>query len=278
MQFSEKNALRSSRYDSAVETSLLAQQSKLNLLCITKPKDSSGLMRTEVGDQCFCGSSLEYVRPITESKCDYPCTGNNTQMCGGYGYMSFFSKIDQDPRISAGLMDPPSTSTVSRPSSTTGSASNTDIPPPADASQSSPSIETAKGGMSTESSLAATITNSQEPGFTLPPDITSSPAFTQTLPPQSLNTGSVFVNGQKVSGNSRQSSGPIRISPSESTQEIISGQPKLKDGPNAIIFGQVGYSRSYDEQLTAVCFRLYENVLFPLVSQYQFNFSLLGSD
>lgn len=102
--------------------------------------------------------------------------------------MSFFSKTDQDPRISAGLIDPPSSST----SAIKSSAPLGPSPNPAQSQVGTPSLSSSSISSVGTASPSAGVsepahdTQSQSPGFPLPSDITTpsrQSSSTSSLPP-----------------------------------------------------------------------------------------------
>lgn len=42
-----------------------------------------------------CGNSIAGdAHPVSDSHCDTPCSGNETEICGGYGYMNIYARKD----------------------------------------------------------------------------------------------------------------------------------------------------------------------------------------
>ncbi|KAK2613322.1 hypothetical protein N8I77_000243 [Diaporthe amygdali] len=58
----------------------------------------------EYGHECWCGNSVHGdVRPVPDSYCNFPCSGDYDDTCGGYGYMGLhirkgFKFIVEPPR------------------------------------------------------------------------------------------------------------------------------------------------------------------------------------
>jgi hypothetical protein len=50
------------------------------------------LAGTEYGGQCFCGNALVDSTELSESKCNMPCEGDETQICGGSLALSVYKK------------------------------------------------------------------------------------------------------------------------------------------------------------------------------------------
>ena len=50
----------------------------------------------EAGRECFCGKYIGFGATLlpTSDICDMPCTGNNQQMCGGWGRVSIYNITD----------------------------------------------------------------------------------------------------------------------------------------------------------------------------------------
>jgi hypothetical protein len=46
---------------------------------------------TENAGQCFCGNSLSDSEPIPASRCNSPCVGDASQICGGPAALSIMS-------------------------------------------------------------------------------------------------------------------------------------------------------------------------------------------
>lgn len=46
----------------------------------------------EHGRECWCGNTInDNAYPVPVSNCDSNCTGDASQSCGGYGYMSLYA-------------------------------------------------------------------------------------------------------------------------------------------------------------------------------------------
>ncbi|KAL1882935.1 hypothetical protein Daus18300_000573 [Diaporthe australafricana] len=45
----------------------------------------------EYGHECWCGNVVHGdVRPVPDSYCNFPCSGDYTESCGGYGFMGLY--------------------------------------------------------------------------------------------------------------------------------------------------------------------------------------------
>lgn len=45
----------------------------------------------EYGHECWCGNAVRgEVRPVPDSYCDFPCSGDYADTCGGYGFMGLY--------------------------------------------------------------------------------------------------------------------------------------------------------------------------------------------
>lgn len=54
-----------------------------------------GLAAVEYGQECWCGNTInDHASPVSEDKCDSPCSGDANQTCGGYGYMNLYARND----------------------------------------------------------------------------------------------------------------------------------------------------------------------------------------
>ena len=51
------------------------------------------------GQECYCSSSFNFM-PITSANCTMPCTGDKTQMCGGFWCSWVFEVV----RVKAGVL------------------------------------------------------------------------------------------------------------------------------------------------------------------------------
>ncbi|XP_052803725.1 uncharacterized protein LOC128233895 isoform X2 [Mya arenaria] len=63
--------------------------------CAQKGQDFSGL---EYYSECFCGSDPQRLygsRKAAEERCNYRCTGNSSQVCGGHWYISVYKTVVQ---------------------------------------------------------------------------------------------------------------------------------------------------------------------------------------
>lgn len=45
----------------------------------------------EYGHECWCGNVVQgEVRPVPDSYCNHPCSGDYDETCGGYGFMGLY--------------------------------------------------------------------------------------------------------------------------------------------------------------------------------------------
>lgn len=57
----------------------------------------------EYGHECWCGNVVRgEVRPVPDSYCNFPCSGDPGETCGGYGYMGLYIR-----RGSEFVVEPP---------------------------------------------------------------------------------------------------------------------------------------------------------------------------
>ncbi|KAL2282360.1 hypothetical protein FJTKL_10968 [Diaporthe vaccinii] len=60
----------------------------------------------EYGHECWCGNVVQgEVRPVPDSYCNFPCSGDYDENCGGYGFMGLYIRrgfefIIEPPRYS----------------------------------------------------------------------------------------------------------------------------------------------------------------------------------
>eukprot|EP01064_Diplonema_japonicum_P024550 TRINITY_DN3514_c0_g1_i1.p1 TRINITY_DN3514_c0_g1~~TRINITY_DN3514_c0_g1_i1.p1 ORF type:complete len:666 (+),score=165.37 TRINITY_DN3514_c0_g1_i1:68-1999(+) len=52
----------------------------------------------EYGKECWCGSSVEGSKKTVSTDCNVPCTGDDTEMCGGGHRMNLYSLVAKDPQ------------------------------------------------------------------------------------------------------------------------------------------------------------------------------------
>ena len=50
-----------------------------------------GLAATQNGDTCYCGNGLQSYSAVGQKSCNVPCTGNNTEVCGGAKSLSVWN-------------------------------------------------------------------------------------------------------------------------------------------------------------------------------------------
>jgi hypothetical protein len=61
-------------------------------------KKGFSMAGTEYGGQCFCGNALVGSTELAEAKCDMPCEGDDTQICGGQLALTVFKKSGSSRR------------------------------------------------------------------------------------------------------------------------------------------------------------------------------------
>ncbi|KAH8595600.1 WSC domain-containing protein [Bisporella sp. PMI_857] len=86
--FSDSGNPRTLIYDSGLDTQSMTVE-KCVAFCKGNSYEYAGL---EYYGQCFCGASV-YGTQVDESNCNFPCTGNQTEVCGGNSIISIY----QDP-------------------------------------------------------------------------------------------------------------------------------------------------------------------------------------
>ena len=60
---------------------------KCQTFCFDKDYLYAGV---QYADECFCGNAIVPEIPKPNSECDYPCTGNSSQICGGFWRMNIY--------------------------------------------------------------------------------------------------------------------------------------------------------------------------------------------
>lgn len=62
-----------------------------------------GRAGVEFGKECFCGYDVQSPSTLSsDSNCNYPCPGDSSEPCGGYGYMNVFSNGVSGPTEAPG--------------------------------------------------------------------------------------------------------------------------------------------------------------------------------
>ncbi|KAI1075790.1 WSC domain-containing protein [Whalleya microplaca] len=80
----------------------------------------------ENGNECYCGNRLpDSSFLISMSSCDFPCTGNETELCGGFWSVNII-----ELRFIASSISPSATSVISASTPISASASSTTDPQP----------------------------------------------------------------------------------------------------------------------------------------------------
>ncbi|WVQ99037.1 hypothetical protein IAU59_006169 [Kwoniella sp. CBS 9459] len=218
--------------------------------CVDQGLPMAGL---ENYDQCFCGTTLKYYQPVSESNCNYPCGGDKTQMCGGWAYMTLFSTTDKNPRGSGSTnskssstptalsMKTPTQAAVASATTTTTSA----MPSSASAKDSttSPVIQTVEKIVTTTAEGGSTIvtltdgTASDQLSDTLSQSSgAASGADTTSLLDIGSGSGSILRTSSSTSikESSQAQTLPTLGSP---TQALTTGNPRLREPSQQVVFG-----------------------------------------
>ena len=137
-------------------------------LCSQKGFAVSG---TEDGSRCFCGPSLPLAMVASPGSCGTSCAGQSSTMCGGNGYWSLYSSVNQGAMASISTASS-SSSHLSSTSSTSSIASS--LSKVSSTSTVSASTSTISRSTSSSSSTGASVTTSSSIRATVVAPVSSS--------------------------------------------------------------------------------------------------------
>ena len=88
--------------------------------CLFACKDGGySFAGVEFGQECYCGVVLgNGTAPVSSSLCNFPCTGNSSETCGGSGTLDLYVAKDLESNEPCNASPPTSSSTTSTPTST----------------------------------------------------------------------------------------------------------------------------------------------------------------
>ncbi|KAF4621963.1 hypothetical protein G7Y89_g14382 [Cudoniella acicularis] len=89
------------RVMTGIELANIGNHQVTNTKCVAYcAKAGYSMAGTEFGGQCFCANSLRVTTKLDDSKCNMPCEGDSTQICGGGATLSVYSMGESTSRRS----------------------------------------------------------------------------------------------------------------------------------------------------------------------------------